>query len=142
MVELTYPYLNISIEETTGLLYSEWLRQPYEDEYWEGMDLLAACLVRYAVNYWIQDSTHLAHVPLEDQREALRQMVPAVLSSQLKKIARVVALDYGYRAMFDQLVDEEQTKAAQRLLSAGRAIEVQQFRSYKEAADWIANIKA
>jgi hypothetical protein len=141
MPELTFPYLNISIEESTGLLYSEWLREPQHDEYLKGMNQLAECLKRYPIIYWIQDSTHLIHIPLETQRQALRQMVPAVTNSHIKKIARIVALGFAYIAMFDQVVEEEQTKAEKMQLLVDRNIEVQQFRSYQEAADWIANFK-
>lgn len=141
MQKYAYPYLNISIEELTGLMYSEWLHEPQLHEYQEGMKRLAECLTRYPVLYWIQDSTHLIHVPLENQRQALRQMAPAVINSQLKKIARIVALDVSYMAMFDDVVEEEQIKAAYKRVAAPRKTEVQQFQSYEEAAHWIADIK-
>lgn len=142
MQEYAYPYLNISVEEETGLMYSAWLREPHLHEYQEGMKHLAACISRYPMLYWIQDSTHLIHVPLQSQRQALRQIAPAVTNSQLKKIARIVALDVAYMAMFDDVVEEEQAKAAyERAVAAPRRTEVQQFQSYEEAAYWIADIK-
>ncbi|MHC2992160.1 hypothetical protein OB13_11375 [Pontibacter sp. HJ8] len=141
MKELVFPYLHISIEHSTSLLYSVWLREPGLDEYKEGMKQLVECLERYPVFYWIQDSTHLAHVSLECQRQTLHQMAPSVTGSQLRKIARITARDFAYMAMFDEVVEEELNHADRNHTLGDRKIEVQQFASYEEAADWIADIK-
>lgn len=141
MKELTFPYLNISIDKSTSLLYSVWLREPEFEEYKEGMKQLAECLKRYPVLYWIQDSIHLVHVPLKDQRQEMHKMAAAVICSPITKIARIVTLDYATMSLFDEVVEEMLTKAERNPTLADRKIEVQQFSTYEEAADWIADIK-
>lgn len=141
MEEIAFPYLNISIEESTNLLYSTWLRKPEHDEYQEGMNYLANCLERFPIFFWIQESTHLLQVPLENQREALHQIAETVMYSRVKKIARIISLDFANMTMFDEVVAEKMSKMEENQMLADRKIEVQQFNTYEEAADWIADIK-
>ena len=135
MLELNLPYLNIAVEETVGMMYSEWLRQPSEEEHLEGISELMQFLQRYPISCWIKDSTCLTWLPLENLKEELRLMLPTITTSSLKKIACLVTRDFDYMGLFAHVLREEQVVVT-------APIDARQFRSYKAAADWIADIRA
>ncbi|MBC3538994.1 hypothetical protein ACFSC6_10655 [Rufibacter sediminis] len=69
------------------------------------------------------------------QREIIRQLAPAVAASRLRKVARIISQDEGNRAMFGEEVRELRNRYR-------ASVEVRQFRTYGEAANWIAAIRA
>jgi hypothetical protein len=135
MLEFNLPYLNIAIDEGAGLMYTEWVRQPNQEEHKEGTLKLMEFLQGYAITYWIKDSTWLIAIPQEDKRWELRQVVPAIASSRLQKLACLITKEFDYLGMMMQVVEEEQ-------IQVQLAVEVVSFSTYKEAADWLADIKA
>ncbi|MFD2247164.1 hypothetical protein [Pontibacter ruber] len=135
MLELNLPYLNIAVEEYEGMMYSEWIRQPTHEEHLEGISKIVEFLQRYAISHWIKDSTLLTWLPLESMKQELRQILPAITTSSLKKIACLVTRDFDYMALFVTIMKEEN-------IVVNTPIDARQFRTYKAAADWIADIRA
>jgi hypothetical protein len=127
--ELEKSYLNLVVDNSARLLYSEWVREPTSEEYREGAALFAECLSTMKIEYWIQDVNRLGKVSDSDLRWALQQLVSVTASSNLKKLARISS-DESKKEHFMRLVGHIRKQYP-------TAIEVQQFESYREAAEWI-----
>ncbi len=129
MPEFQNDYLHLIIDEAMGLMYSEWLRKPSSKEYREAARIFAYYLREKTIRYWIQDTNHLAKVSEEDLLHLLQELVPIAAASPLKKLARITT-DEENIATFMALADKSAV-----LLNT--AIEVQQFKTYREAVEWI-----
>jgi hypothetical protein len=81
------------------------------------------------IAFWIQDTNHLGEVPVEELKAVLQELVPVAISSPLRKVARITS-DEKNMATFLELARQEKAR-----LSAD--IEVQQFKTYREAAEWV-----
>jgi hypothetical protein len=129
LYEFRNAYLHLIVDESIKLLYSEWLRPPSSQEYRDAATIYACCLREKGIAYWLQDTNHLGKVPVEDLQWVLQELVPVAAASGLKKLARITADDSNL-ALFMESASQKQAK-----LNA--AIEVQQFKTYREAAAWI-----
>ena len=129
MYEFRNAYLHLVVDGANRLLYSEWLRQPTSQEYRAATTIFAICLREKGIAYWLQDTNNLGEVPVEDLNWVLQELVPVAASSGLQKLARITA-DDGNLALFMNMAHQMQVK-----LNA--AIEVQQFKTYREAAAWL-----
>lgn len=127
--EFRNAYLHLIVDEQARLLYSEWVRPPSSEEYRQASAIFAGYLQRGAIACWIQDANCLGEVPEEDLRAVLRELVPAAMASPLRKLARVTS-DEGNMATFLELARQEKARR-------GTAIEVRQFRTYREATEWV-----
>ena len=128
MHEYRNAYLHLIVDEQAGLLYSEWVRRPNSAEYREAAGVFADCLRGGGIAFWIQDTSRLGEVPAEDLRVVLWELVP-VAASSLRKLARI-APDESNMARFLELA--RQAKA-----HLNTEIEIRQFTTYREAAEWI-----
>jgi hypothetical protein len=129
MHEFRNAYLHLIVDEQAGLLYSEWVRRPSSAEYREAAAIFAECLRDRGIEFWIQDTSRLGEVAEEDLMVVLRELVPVAASSSLRKLARITS-DEGNMARFLEL-------ASQAKAHLNTEIEIQQFRTYREAAEWI-----
>ncbi|MCC9169095.1 hypothetical protein [Pontibacter harenae] len=129
MHEFQNAYLHLVVDEATRLLYSEWVQRPNSEEYREAASIFAAYLRERDIKFWIQDTNRLGEVPAQNLKEALQMLVPVAVASGLKKLARITTDDRSMAA-FMALASESKAQ-----LKAG--IEVRQFRTYREAAEWI-----
>ena len=129
MHEFRNAYLHLIVDEQARLLYSEWVRRPSSVEYREGAGIFAECLRDRGIAYWIQDTSRLGEVPEEDLKAVLQELVPVVAASSLRKLARI-ASDEKSMARFLELVNQAKAKLS-------TEIEIQQFRTYREATEWI-----
>ena len=129
MYEFRNAYLNLVVDDSTKLLYSEWLRQPTRQEYREAAPIFASCLLEKSITYWIQDTNHLGEVPVEDLQWVLQRLVPVAAVAGLKKLARITTDDSNLTVFMNT--------ASQMQTTLQVAIAVQQFNTYREAASWI-----
>ncbi|GAA4431716.1 hypothetical protein GCM10023188_19530 [Pontibacter saemangeumensis] len=129
MHELRNAYLHLIVDEGARLLYSEWVRRPSREEYREAATIFAGYLRDSGIAFWIQDTGRLGEVPVEDLKVVLNELVPVAASSCLRKVARITS-DEKNMATFLELARQEKAR-----LSAD--IEVQQFKTYREAAEWV-----
>ncbi|MGV3588811.1 MAG: hypothetical protein ACO1OF_17530 [Adhaeribacter sp.] len=128
-------YLHLWVDSQVKLMYTEWLHRPTIVEYEEAGILFLQYLQQYKVEYWFMDSNRLGGLSLEEQREIIQQLAPAVAVSRLKKVARIISQDAGNRVMFEETVQELKNQYL-------ATVEIQQFWTYNEAANWITIIRA
>lgn len=133
MVDFEYEYLHIWVDQDVHLMHSEWLRNVTSEEYRQGNTALIELLQKYDVSFWIADSAKLGDISMEDQLWTLQELVPKVVSSGISKLARLSGED---RVSFNKFKDFME-KASE---TGFGNLEVRQFVSYKEAADWIGDI--
>ncbi len=127
--EFHNPYLHLIVDDETKLLYSEWIRKPSREEYREAAGIFARCLQEKGIELWIQDTNLLGDVPEEDLKAVLHELVPIAATCSLKRLARITTNEKSM-AKFLEL-------AAQAKVGLNTAIEVRQFKTYREAAEWI-----
>lgn len=133
--EFTNSYMHLWVDKHVKLMYTEWLATPTVAEYHQAAVLFEQNLQAYSVEYWFMDSNRLAGFSLEEQRAIIEQLAPAVAASNLKKVARIIYQDESNRAMFDETINELKNKYQV-------AVEVQQFWTFNEAANWVTIIRA
>ena len=129
MYEFRNDYLHLVVDGPNRLLYSEWLRPPTSQEYRAAATIFAKCLREKSIAYWLQDTNNLGEVPVEDLKWVLRELVPVAASSGLKKLARITADDSNLTIFMNT--------AHQMQVKLHAYIEVQQFKTYREAAAWL-----
>ena len=127
--ELRNPYLHLMVDEGARLLYSEWVRKPTDAEYREAACIFADLLQSKGIAYWIKDACRLKKVTDEELKWVLHRLLPIAASSPLKRLARI-SKDEADRARFMNFVGDAQ-------LELSTSIEVRQFKTYREAAEWI-----
>lgn len=131
MYEFRNSYLHVVVDEAVKLMYSEWVRKPTREEYREAAAIIAGCIRDNGIECWIQGTDNLGAVSSSDLKWVMKEILPAAASSALKKIARITSDDKSM-TVFMGLASQAQTEHS-------TAIRVQQFKTYREAADWIAD---
>lgn len=129
---IIYPHFSFRLAkgyQEARLLYSEWARTPSSGEYREAAAVFSGYLREGGIEFWIQDTSRLGEVPAEDLMVVLRELVPVAASSSLNKLARITS-DERNMARFLEL-------ASQAKAHLNTDIEIQQFGTYREAAEWI-----
>jgi hypothetical protein len=127
-------YLHLWIDESIGLMHSEWLCRAQSEEYKEGSRLILQLLQEKNVRYWIADSSLLGELRPEDELWVLRELIPGLLQLPIRKFARISGENKASYVKFDCFLQRaEQLKLETNL-------QVRQFTSYMEAADWIGDI--
>ncbi|MDX5482345.1 MAG: hypothetical protein LPK07_11750 [Hymenobacteraceae bacterium] len=126
-------YLHIWVDEDVQLMYSEWLRSASSEEYRQGNKRLLAVQQKYSLPFWIADSARLGDISAEDLEWTVKELTPRVIGANIKKLARVSGEDRISYNKFEHFVEKMSR------LGFGD-MEVRQFTSYKEAADWIGEI--
>ncbi|WP_162055996.1 hypothetical protein [Pontibacter pamirensis] len=129
--EYESPCLHVWVDSNLRLMHSEWLAAPSAGQFRAGIDLSVEWAHRMEIGSWIQDSRGLEGVSAEQQRWALGCLAQAVVNSKLRLLALVNATGTLSKAAF-----EEEIKGR-----TGRTVETGEFKNYKDAADWIANIR-
>ena len=133
MIEFENDYLHVWIDRSIDLMHSEWLRNVSSEEYKQGNATLLKLLEKYDIKFWIADSAKLGDISLEDQEWSMLTLVPQIAGSGIKKLARIAG---GDRVSYNKFETFAEKAAA---LYVGD-MEVRQFLSYKEAADWVGEI--
>lgn len=133
--EFTTPYLHLWVDTKVKLLYTEWLTSPGTAEYREAAALFTQYLKDYAIIYWVMESNQLADYSLEEQRQVIRQISPAIAASSLQKVARIISHNEPNWAMFEETINELKNKYQ-------AVVEIKQFATFNEAANWITWIPA
>lgn len=126
-------YLRAWVDENLLLLYSEWLRSVSSEEYRAGTLALAGIIQEKGIKYWISEASMLGDISHDDQLWVVNTLTPMLSVSAIRKIARInssnIATFLGVET------------AAELLGSSMQLPEMQQFWSFKDAADWMAGIK-
>lgn len=135
MVEIEKDYLRVWVDRSIKLMYSEWQRPVTTPEYREGSAMLLDIMNQYSVLNWIADSSKLGDIAVEDEQWTLSDMVPCMVESSLIKLARISGNDKSSYSKFDNFAKRAEDIYIGKIL-------VRQFITYKEAADWIADIPA
>lgn len=131
MHEFQNTYLHLLVDEEARLLYSEWIRRPSSEEYREAAGIFARHLRGKSIAYWVQDTTRLGEVSVEDLKVMLQELVSLAISSSLRKLARINT-DENQIATFLEM-------ARQAKSGISTELEIQHFKTYREAADWMWN---
>jgi hypothetical protein len=129
MPEFRNDYIHLIIDEENSLMYSEWLRKPTSEEYREAMRIVAGYMQDKNVEFWIQDTNRLGEVPSADLAMLLQALMPIFSSSSLKKLARITSDEKNLSSFLEM--------AARMKVKLNTSIEIQQFKTYREAADWL-----
>ncbi|WP_299708024.1 hypothetical protein [uncultured Pontibacter sp.] len=133
MIEFENSYLQVWVDQDLHLMHSEWLRNVTSDEYRQGNILLTEMLHQHAIRHWIADSASLGEICPEDVVWTIQELAPRIIYSPVLKIARVSGEDRISYVKFKEFMEKASINAA-------GSLEVRQFISYKEAADWIGQI--
>lgn len=135
MIEYHGSYLQIWVDNSINLMYSEWLRRPTKEEYKEGIQLLVKYLYEHTVEFWIMESNSLVGMPLLEARLIISKAACMFLScSSLKKVARIMNNDLANVLMFEETVNESK-------LLYRSSVEFEWFNSFKDAVDWIGMVR-
>lgn len=129
--EYESPCLHVWVDSNVGLMHYEWLAAPSAGQFRAGIDLSVEWVHRMGVGSWIHDSRRLEGVSAGEQRWALGCLAHAVAHSKVRLLALVNATGTLSKAAF-----EEEVKGR-----TGRAVEIGEYGTYKEAADRIAGIR-
>ncbi|RDV16041.1 hypothetical protein DXT99_06655 [Pontibacter diazotrophicus] len=122
------------IDFDVKLMYTEWILKPSAEEYQEVCNLCVKLIRRHAVECWIADSKLLTGFPTQVQQPILHQVALSLLGCSLKKIARIIEKDSESIIMFENI----SSSLKERHISD---IEVEQFITFEDAADWIGMIR-
>lgn len=133
MFEFENTYLSLWVDDGIGLMFSNWLRRVSSEEYREGNTILMQQLLERQVKHWIADSSELGDISDEDQAWTLEHFLPHLPQTSLLKLARLSGTDNASHAKFERFV-----KRAEPIYMGD--IQVKQFMSYKEAADWVGDV--
>ncbi|MEJ8801546.1 hypothetical protein [Pontibacter sp. H249] len=135
MVEIEKEYLRVWIDRSIKLMFSEWFHPVNSEEYRVGNQLLLDLLNEYKVVNWIADSALLGEISVEDEQWTFTYLIPAMTDSALEKVARVSGADKVSFSKFEKFAQQAEESYIGKIV-------VRQFETYKEAADWIADIPA
>lgn len=124
-----YTSLELSAQ-TGGCLSSTWLRSVSSQEYRMALLQQQEIILQHEVKYWLIDSRALSGITFPDQQWLGRQLIPVLLQSKLRKVARVVNTD-----VFTYIAFEEQIRKVKRKYNFKTAIE--QFSSPEAAKNWL-----
>ena len=133
MIEFENSYLQFWIDQELHLMHSEWLQNVTSKEYRQGNTLLADMLHQHNILHWIADSAYLGEIYPEDVVWTIQELAPRIVSSPVQKIAHVSGEDKISYVKFKEFMEKASINVA-------GSLEVRQFISYKEAADWIGQI--
>lgn len=130
MVPEAPDYIVIKIKEEDKLLSNVWQRSVNSEEYREGLSLVKQYLLQHDIQLWLADSRKLANVTFEDQQWLVKKLVPELLASKLRKVARVMHAD-----VFTYISFEQQMERAYQ--SHTIQTETEQFTSVEAALSWL-----
>ncbi|MFT2009304.1 hypothetical protein ACMA1I_11570 [Pontibacter sp. 13R65] len=130
--EFSNSYLHLIVDEDNKLLYSEWTRQPTGQEYRDAASVFAVFLQESKILYWIQDTSNIGAVTLEDMKWVMDVLIPVASHSALRKLARITCHTPN--------IEQFKELAHQSIKPFQSDIEVRHFKSYRDAADWIEGI--
>lgn len=116
------------------LMYTEWILKPSAEEYREACVLFVNLVREHTIICWIADSKQLSGLPTQVQKPVLQKIAPALAGGSLKKLARIIDKDSESIFMFENLYNSLKEKHKS-------AIEVEQFITFEDAADWIGMIR-
>ncbi|WP_439882639.1 hypothetical protein ACSX1A_05600 [Pontibacter sp. MBLB2868] len=133
MVDFENEYLHIWIDHDVHLMHSEWLSKVSSEQYRHGNNILTDMLLKNNIKFWIADSAKLGDISVEDEVWTIQEVVPKIIASGISKLARLSGED---KISFNKFKDFME-KASPTGLGE---LEVRQYMSYKEAADWIGEI--
>lgn len=136
MVEFETEFLRVWIDVDVKLMFSEWLRPVNSREYREANLRLLRFLEEHRVLYWITDTSKLGAISKSDEDWTLPSFAAKLPGTALKKLARISGADKASYPKFEAF-----TKRAEEAVDIG-SVQVRQFMTYKEAADWVGNISA
>ena len=135
ILELEKTNIRLWIDLDVKLMYTEWLLRPSAEEYRETVELMIHMVSEYAVACWIAESRMLSGMPIDVQKSILQQLAPLLKNSTLKKLARIIEKDSHSNYMFQDLSNKFRRRHR-------TVIEVEQFISFEDAADWVSMIRA
>lgn len=134
LFELKKTYLHLWVDLDVKLMYSEWLLAPTAEEYSEACELFVKTVQEHAVECWIADSKLLASLSVSDQKRIILRLAPVLFNTSLRKLARITNKDFHSTFMFEDLSRSLTDKHH-------AAMEIQQFISFEDAADWVGMIR-
>ncbi|WP_347159426.1 hypothetical protein [Pontibacter chitinilyticus] len=134
MINFETEYLNIWINEEVNLLYSEWLQPITGEGYRQEIEKLTTLLQAHTLKCGIADWSRLGDILPEDQRWTLQKVLPDIVASGVSKLARVSGED---RVSFNKFKDFMEKASFAGLGN----VDIRQFMSYKEAADWVGEFR-
>ncbi|AKD05171.1 hypothetical protein POKO110462_22250 [Pontibacter korlensis] len=123
-------YLVVDVIHEENLLRTAWLRSVNSQEYREGLNVIRQLIREQHIRLWLSDSRQLAHVTFEDQRWILKEIIPLLVESSLRRVARVVNPD-----VFSYISFENMMSKAQESYSLEGYME--QFTSEETALGWL-----
>lgn len=132
--ELEKVSFRLWIDLDLKLMYTEWILKPSAEEYREACVLFVKLVKEHAVECWIADSKQLSGLPTQVQKPVLQKFAPALADGSLKKLARIIDKDSESIFMFENISHnlKENYKSV---------IEVEQFITFEDAADWVGMIR-
>src|SRR5688572_18506382 len=88
-IEFDNDFIHVFIDEGICFMISEWKRNVSSEEYRNGHLTFISMLKKYNITHWIVDSTNLGEITVEDEEWFLNELIPKVLQTGVKKVARV-----------------------------------------------------
>ncbi|GAB2533570.1 hypothetical protein [Rufibacter soli] len=82
-------HIKIEIDKEVGYFYLEWLQPPDGETFRRMFHFAVKIAVDKGCTYWLSDARSIPYLDFANQNWILRDIVPLILSSPLKKYARL-----------------------------------------------------
>lgn len=99
-------YLHANIIPAEHMLHITWLRSVDSAEYREGLYFIERTIRENNIHLWLCDSRKLTLVTYEDQQWIINEIIPLLLQTNIKKVARVVKNDIFSYITFENLISK------------------------------------
>ncbi|RNI22002.1 hypothetical protein [Rufibacter latericius] len=125
-------YLKVEVDPNASYIYVEWLQSPGTEEFRHSFRLAGEISLQQKCQYWLSDARPIPFLDFADQNWVLREMKPLLMTSPLKKYARLSSMEsislLDIHRIYSSLTDEQEIEVKTQFES---------FTSKEAALDWL-----
>jgi len=130
MSEKAPEYIHINVNTQKSLMHTIWLRDTSSEELRAGVLQFLQVIQQEDIYYWLLDARLLRSPSIQDQQWILKEVAPALMASNLRKLARIGNSDVFTYMTYENIAEKT---FEQFLVKAAFA----QFTSFDAALNWI-----
>lgn len=130
MSEKTLDYIQINVSREKHLMHSIWLRDTSSEELRAGVLRFLEIIQQEDIWYWMLDARLLRSPSIADQQWILKEVAPALIASNLRKLARIGNSDVFTYMTYENIVEKTHEQFSVKTAFA-------QFTTYEAALNWI-----
>lgn len=130
MSEKAPDYIQINVSREKHLMHSIWLRDTSSEELRAGVLRFLEIIQQEDIWYWMLDARLLRSPSIADQQWILKEVAPALIASNLRKLARIGNSDVFTYMTYENIVEKTHEQFSVKTAFA-------QFTTYEAALNWI-----